>query len=70
MPNINERFAMEKEAKNAENLPQEKEDPILDHAINGAYPSNLNKEKKRAVRKRASTLILESREVYLIAAER
>ena len=74
MPNINERFAMEKEAKNAENLPQEKEDPILDHAIyyaiNGAYPSNLNKEKKRAVRKRASTLILESGEVYLQRKDR
>ena len=38
--------------------------------INGAYPSNLNKEKKRAVRKRASTLILESGEVYLQRKDR
>ena len=57
---------MEKET-NAENLP--KEDPILDYAINyavnGTYPDELTKEKKRAVRKRAGTLILENGEVYL-----
>ena len=60
---------MEKET-NAENLP--KEDPILDYAINyainyavnGTYPDELT-EKKRAVRKRAGTLILENGEVYL-----
>ena len=57
---------MEKET-NAENLPNE--DPILDYAINyavnGTYPDELTKEKKRAVRKRAGTLILENGEVYL-----
>ena len=55
------------EGTNAENLP--KEDPILDYAIyytvNGTYPNELTKEKKRAVRKRAGTLILENGEVYL-----
>ena len=44
---------MEKATKNTKILPKEKEDPILDHAIyyaiNGVYPSNLTKEKKREV---------------------
>ena len=48
---------------NAEVSPNEKEDPILNYAIhyviNGTYPSELTKEKKRDVRKRAGTLILE-----------
>ena len=42
---------------NTKTLPKEKEDPILDYAIyymyavNGMYPNELTKEKKRAVRK-------------------
>ena len=53
----------------AETLPKDKEDPILDHAIhyaiNNTYPDGLSKEKKRAVRKRAATLVVDSGEVYL-----
>ena len=53
---------------NAETLQKEKEDLILDYtiyyAINGTYPNELTK-KKRAVRKRAGTLIVESGEIYL-----
>ena len=53
----------------AETIPKEKEDPILDHAIyyaiNGTYPNDLTKEKKRAVRKRAAILTVENGEVYL-----
>ena len=48
----------------AETLPNVKEDPILDYAIhyaiNNAYPLDLTKEKKRAVRKRAVTLSIDS----------
>ena len=44
------------------------DDPILDYAIEykqkGTYPTSI-KEKKRAVRKRAKTLIVENGEVYL-----
>ena len=64
---------MEKATKNAASLLKEKEDPILDHAIyyaiNGVYPSNLTKE-KRAVRKRAGTLIVKSGEVHLQRKDR
>lgn len=46
-----------------------KDDPILDYAIEykhtGSYPPSLSKEKKRAVRKRAATLIVENGEIYL-----
>ena len=53
----------------AETLPKVKEDPMLDYAIhyaiNNAYPSDLTKEKKRAVRKRAATLTIDGGEVYL-----
>ena len=53
----------------AETLPKDKEDPILDHAIhyaiNNTYPDGLSKEKKRAVRKRAATLVIDGGEVYL-----
>ena len=53
----------------AETLPKDKEDPILDHAIHYAiyntYQEGLSKEKKRAVRKRAATLVVDSDEVYL-----
>ena len=46
-----------------------KDDPILDYAIEykhtGSYPPSLSKEKKRAVRKRAATLIIENGEIYL-----
>ena len=59
---------MDKE-NDAEVLSNAKEGPILDYAINytinGTYPSELTKEKKRSVRKRARTLISENREVYL-----
>ena len=53
----------------AETLPSVKEDPILDYAIhyaiNNAYPPDLTKEKKRAVRKRAATLTIDSGDVFL-----
>ena len=65
---------MEKATKNTESLPEEKEDPILDdtiyYAVNGVYPNNLTKEKKRAVQKKAGTLIVESGEVYLQRKDR
>ena len=44
-----------KDPINTETLPKEKEDPILDYTIyyavnlNGTYPNELTKEKKRAV---------------------
>ena len=41
-------------------------DYAIHYAINNAYPSDgLTKERKRAIRKRAATLIIESGEVYL-----
>lgn len=50
-----------------ENCPSE--DNILDYAIeyklSGTYPLSLTKEKKRAVRKRAATLIAENGEIYV-----
>jgi len=47
-----------------------KEDRILDCAIhyvliNKTYPCELQKDKKRAVRKRAATLVLEDGEVFV-----
>ena len=46
----------------AETLLKDKEDTILDHAIhyaiNNTYPDGLSKE-KRAVRKRAATLVID-----------
>ena len=46
-----------------------KEDRILDCAIhyvlNKTYPCELEKDKKRAVRKRAATLVLEDGEVFV-----
>ena len=61
-----------------ETIPKEKEDPILDHAIyyaiNGTYPNDLTKEKKRAVRKRAATLTVylqrKARKVKVIQARK
>ena len=51
----------------AESCPQE--DQILDFAIeykqSGTYPPALTKEKKRAVRKRAATLIADNGEIYV-----
>ena len=45
------------------------EDHILDYAIeyklSGSYPPSLTKEKKRAVRKRAVTLIADNGEIYV-----
>jgi len=45
----------------------EKEDEILELAIhyvqNGSYPSGLSKDKKRAVRKRAATVVCDKGEV-------
>ena len=50
-----------------ENSPPE--DPILDLAIeyklSGSYPTELTKDKKRAVRKRAATLIADNGEIYV-----
>ena len=49
--------------------PREKDDPILDLAIeyvvNSAYPTGISKEKKRAVRKRAAKLLVEDGDVFL-----
>ena len=43
--------------------------PILDLAIeyrlSGSYPTELTKDKKRAVRKRAATLIADNGEIYV-----
>ena len=51
-----------------------KDDPILDYAIEykhtGSYPPSLTKENKRAIRKRAATLIVEDGEIYLERKER
>ena len=48
--------------------PREKDDPILDLAIeyvvNSAYPTGISKE-KRAVRKRAAKLLVEDGDVFL-----
>ena len=45
------------------------DDPILDYAIEykttGSYLPTLTKEKKRAIRKRAASLISENGEIYL-----
>ena len=45
------------------------EDHILDYAIEykltGTYPPSLTKDKKRAVRKRAETLITDNGEIYV-----
>ena len=50
-------------------LPVEKDDPILEHAIdyriNRCYPPGVTKDKKRAVRKRAAALVVENGEVFL-----
>jgi len=50
------------------------EDPILDLAVNyalyGCYGEELTKEKKRAVRKRATKLVVERGEVFLKKKER
>ena len=52
----------------------EKEDAVLDHAIyyvlHRTYPGELTKEEKRAVRKRATNLIVEKGEVFLKKKER
>ena len=52
----------------------DKEDPILELAIEYAltkgYPSSLSKDKKRAVRKRAATLVVENGEVFIQKKER
>ena len=40
-------------------------DYAIHYAINNAYPPHLTKEKKRAVRKRAATLSIDSGEVFL-----
>ena len=67
MSKINRRLAMEKATKNTEILPKEKiSDHAIYYAINRVYPSNLTKEKRRAVRKRAGTLIVESGEAAQI----
>lgn len=52
----------------------EKEDAVLDHAIyyvlHRSYPPELTKEKKRAVRKRATNLVVEKGDIFLKKKER
>ena len=49
-------------------------DEILEHATwyvqDGMYPPDLTKEKKRAVRKRATNLVVEKGKVFLKKKER
>ena len=40
-------------------------DFAIEYAISGTYPPGLTKDKKRAVRKRAQTIVVEKGEVFL-----
>ena len=57
------------ECEDCEAFVEEKEDEILEMAVyyilKGRYESNLSKDKKRAVRKRARSLSVEDGEVFM-----
>ena len=52
----------------------DREDPVLEHAITyiltKKYPPDLGKDQKRAVRKRAGTLVAENGEVFVVKQKR
>ena len=52
----------------------DREDPVLEHAITYVltkkYPPDLGKDQKRAVRKRAGTLVAENGEVFVVKQKR
>ena len=57
-----------------DNPEADKEDPVLNLAIayvlTKSYPADLGKDQKRAVRKRAKSILVENGEVYLVKKKR
>ena len=60
--------------EDCEEIIEKESDEILELAIhyvqNGSYPPGLSRDKKRAVRKRAATVVCDKREVFVIRKQR